>query len=110
MHKRPPYCLPVLSRFLRLSTHAWWPYSFYVFLRIIVCLIAISSAAIAVKMNRITWAWIMTGVAIVFNPVLPLHMHRSDWKIFNLISAAIFVVWIVLASLGKPKPSQNSSV
>ena len=97
----------VSAGLLLLAAFGTRPYSFYVFLRIVVCLIAIYSAVKAMEMNRIVWTWIMAGVAIVFNPVLPLRMHKSDWKIFNVISAGIFVAWMVVISLRKPKPSES---
>ena len=84
-----------------------WRYSFYMFLRIVVCLIAIYLAVRAKEMSRTVWTWIMTGVAVVFNPVLPLRMHRSDWKIFNLIGVGIFVAWMIVISVAKPKPIEN---
>lgn len=47
----------------------------------------------------------MAGVAITFNPVLPLHMHKPDWRVFNLIAVGIFVVWISV--LARTLPDHN---
>ena len=44
--------------------------------------------------NRKSWVWILGAVAVVFNPIVPVHMHRSDWAIFNIIAAGIFILWI----------------
>lgn len=86
---------------LLLAAFMNWPYGFYIFLRVVVCICAIFAAASANKFGKTSWTWIMVGVAVTFNPVLPLHMHKSDWKVFNLIGAAIFVVWIVTIANNK---------
>ncbi len=94
---------------LLLATFGRWPYSFYVFLRIAVCLCAIYSAARAKETGRIAWTWIMASIAIVFNPVLPLHMQRANWRVFNLVGAGIFAVWMILVSPRRPKPGVDST-
>jgi hypothetical protein len=66
---------------LLLAKFAIWPYAFYGFLRIVVCLVAIYSALKAKELGRTLWMWIMAGVALAFNPVLPLRMQKSDWEL-----------------------------
>lgn len=39
----------------------------------------------AKKFNQDGWIWIMAVTAIVFNPILPIHLNRALWSI--LVSA-----------------------
>ena len=75
------------------------------FLRVVVCMSAVFAAVEANKCRKTGWSWIMAGVAITFNPVLPLHMHKPDWRVFNLIAVGIFVVWISV--LARTLPDHN---
>jgi hypothetical protein len=34
------------------------------------------------------------GMAVVFNPIVPLHFHRSNWRLVDLIAAAILLVFV----------------
>jgi hypothetical protein len=83
------------------------PYGFYMFLRVVVCTCATFAAAGANKFGKTSWTWIMVGVAVTFNPVLPLHMHKADWRVFNLTGAAIFVVWIT--AIAKTQSQERGS-
>jgi hypothetical protein len=30
---------------------------------------------------------------LLFNPIIPVHMSRSDWQVVNVITAASFIAW-----------------
>lgn len=71
-----------------------WPYGFYMLMRLVVCG---CSAFLAVKANgtrNVLWTWVMAGVAVLFNPVLPLRMHRGDWQIVDTVAAITFLVFL----------------
>lgn len=74
-----------------------WPYGYYQLLRLVVC----SCAAI------IAWGYHRHGngvglkgisllcMALLFNPVFPIHLEREIWIIFNLLGATLFSVLFV---------------
>ncbi len=70
------------------------PYGYFVFLRLIVCASAAYLAVQAHEIEKVAWSWIMGAVAVLFNPVLPLHMDRSVWQLLDLIAAMIFATSI----------------
>ncbi len=47
----------------------------------------------------------MGGMAVLFNPILPMHMHRSDWRIVDALAAATLFVFVALF-----KPHSDSKV
>jgi hypothetical protein len=73
-----------------------WPYGFYTLLRLVVCG---SSACLAVKANStrtVVWTWVMGGMAVLFNPILPIRIHRSDWQIVDAVAAVTFFVFVAV--------------
>ena len=84
----------VAAAFLLLAAFSHWPYFFYVLLRVTVCAIALYLAHNAFTVQRKAWMWVFGAVAVLFNPVFPMRMHRSDWSNINVIAAVIFVAWI----------------
>jgi hypothetical protein len=69
-----------------------WPYGFYTVLRIVVCLSAAYLAFEAKKLRKPRWMWLMVGTALLFNPVAPVGLSRSDWQPLDLIAAVLFAV------------------
>jgi len=59
------------------------PYSFYTLLRWICCAVFAYSAFIASERNRVPWAWIFGVLAVLFNPIIPVHLQRETWQIVD---------------------------
>jgi len=78
------------------AVYGRWPYSVYILMRIVVCGCAIYLALRSTRTGRTAWVWILGGMAVLFNPVLPIRMHRSDWQVVDFISAAVLVAHAVL--------------
>jgi hypothetical protein len=73
-----------------------WPYGYYILLRWIVCAVAI---VFALHGNFVesAWAiWVFGSLAILFNPLVPVHLSRNAWAPIDVASAIAFVVGAVL--------------
>lgn len=74
------------------------PYGYYNFLRIVICgaaaLIAVAGLA---EDTQPGMAWTATFILIVvlFNPILPIRLHRSIWLYLDLIAAAVFMAHLI---------------
>ena len=67
------------------------PYGYYKLLRVVVCLAAIVIAAHSYdKPNAGAWPLAFIALAIVFNPIIPLHLHRAVWLPVDVVAALIF--------------------
>jgi hypothetical protein len=68
-----------------------WPYGFYQLLRI---LVSVTAAYVVVQLlNRHQfWPWIMGGIAILFNPILPISFTRQEWQPIDFGVAIIFLI------------------
>ena len=56
-----------------------WPYGFYQLLRIVVTGTA-GYVVVQTLGHRQYWPWIMGGIAILFNPVLPISFRQEEWQ------------------------------
>src|SRR5436309_1631993 len=68
------------------------PYSFYTLLRWICCAAFAFSAFIATEKNRMVWAWIFGVLAVLFNPIVPVHLQRDTWQIIDRVTIGVLVV------------------
>ncbi len=69
-----------------------WPYGFYVLLRLIVSGVAIY-AIIVLGVSSPANAVALAAIAILFNPILPIHLPKVMWVPIDLGVAA--VLWNV---------------
>jgi hypothetical protein len=71
-----------------------WPYGYYVFLRWAVTGTALFVLWKALEINKKRWVLIMTAIAILFNPITPIHLDKETWTIIDLIIAGTFLISI----------------
>jgi hypothetical protein len=68
------------------------PYSFYTLLRWISCAVFAFSAFTASQENRVPWAWIFGVLAVLFNPIVPVHLQRDTWQMIDWAAIGVIVV------------------
>lgn len=66
------------------------PYGYYTLLRIVVCLTAGFLSWFSYKAGKTAWAWIMSFIALVFNPFIPILFGKEIWIVIDLVIAGIF--------------------
>jgi hypothetical protein len=68
-----------------------WPYGFYQLLRIVVT--GTAGYVVVQTVNyRQFWPWIMGGIALLFNPILPISFTREEWQPIDFGVAVIFLI------------------
>lgn len=66
------------------------PSSFYGVLRVVVCLTAVVGFVRARRAGLERWQWVHGVMALVYNPIAPVYLHRRGmWMIVNLIAIAL---------------------
>lgn len=70
-----------------------WPYGYYNLLRFCVC-----GAAAFLAYQQWThddaaskWVVVLVGIAVLYNPLVPIHLTRDIWSVLNVATAATFV-------------------
>jgi hypothetical protein len=45
------------------------------------------------------WAWALAPVAILFNPVAPIHLSRDTWQTLDIAAAVVIVLAVALMEI-----------
>jgi predicted lysophospholipase L1 biosynthesis ABC-type transport system permease subunit len=72
------------------------PYGYYRLLRWVTCAVAIASAIQLHRSSRLSWVWALGGLAVLFNPIVPIHFERKIWMIFDGVAGCFFLVVLFL--------------
>ncbi len=67
-----------------------WPYAYYQMLRVIVFVAALVNAFHFHQQRQIDRAALFTAIAIIWNPVIPVHLPRLVWTLLDIGGAAAF--------------------
>jgi hypothetical protein len=77
------------------------PYGYYTFTRILTCGVAVLIAVAGVPERPVVRVWSVPlfVIAVLFNPLIPIHLNRATWFYFDFGAAAIFVLHLVFVRL-----------
>lgn len=59
-----------------------------------VCGTAAYGAFKSVELEKSGWVWILGIIALLFNPIIPVHLSREIWAPIDVMAALIFVMSI----------------
>ena len=77
---------------LLLAIPTFWPYGYYILLRWIITASALFLLWIAYDLKKVFWVISMSLIAILFNPLVPIHLDKETWVIIDFIVAILFLV------------------
>ncbi len=69
-------------------------YDYYTLLRWIVCASGGYLIYTAYDLRKTPWVWIFGGIAILFNPIIPIHLKKSTWASIDVISGVVMIISI----------------
>lgn len=69
------------------------PYGYYIFLRIIVFIVS-AICVIEYFEKRNFFVYIFSMIAILFNPIIPIHLDKETWIPIDIITSLIFIISI----------------
>jgi len=72
------------------------PYGYFTLLRFVVCVVAAYCAVVANSEKNEQWTWVFGAVAVLFNPIIPIHLSRDIWILIDLITAVVMLVSIFI--------------
>lgn len=96
MRRRPKVVViaKVVAALMLVGALAQNPYSYYTLMRWVVCGVSGFSAYRAAELKKAGWAWTLGIVALIFNPILPVHLDRGIWAFVDLGVAVLLLVSI----------------
>jgi hypothetical protein len=80
------------------------PYDYFTLLRWVACGVAAFTAFQAVEIKKTGWLWVFVIVAIVLNPIAPVHLKREMWAFVDAAAALLFLLSIAVMDIRKPCP------
>ena len=90
----------VIAAAMLLGASGKWPYDYYRVLRWVTCAAAVFIAHKGWAWKRFWATWLFGFVALLFNPIFPIHFSRDLWQVIDVATAGLFVAGIV--TLAKP--------
>jgi hypothetical protein len=72
------------------------PYGYYTLLRFVVCGVTAYGVYYALELQKNGWAWAFGIIAVLFNPLIPIHLKRDIWAIIDLAVAILLLLSIFL--------------
>lgn len=79
---------------LLLAIPTFLPYGYYILLRWVVSASAVFLVYLSHQFKKTFWVFLMALIALLFNPIAPIHLDKETWVIINLIVAVLFLVSI----------------
>lgn len=67
------------------------PYGYFILLRIVVCSICLYLAVYCYQNELTNWVWLLSIIAIVFNPIIPIHLNKELWMIIDIVTIIVFL-------------------
>jgi hypothetical protein len=95
--KSRPHLIPsIVAALMLLGALGDWPYGYYQLLRWVICGAGIWVAVTAYNWQKLWATWLFGIIAVLFNPLIPIHLSRELWQPIDLICALLFIVNIFL--------------
>jgi hypothetical protein len=77
------------------------PYGYYTFARIVTSGISAWIAVAGFREGPVIKAWsiALALIAVLFNPIIPIYLHRYTWFYLDLGAAGVFIAHLFLVRL-----------
>ena len=88
-----PHLIPCLVAaamcFIAIGDH---PYAYYTILRIVTFVAALVALLVAWKAQAMWALWLFGVIALLFNPIVPVHLAKDIWRYLDALSGLALVV------------------
>ena len=86
---------------LLLAVPSLFPYGYFQLLRWVVAGTAVYSGYLSYKLNNKAWIWVMGIIAVLFNPIVPIHLEKEMWVVIDVIVAVLMLTSLRFIKGGK---------
>ena len=66
-----------------------WPYGYYTLLRVVVCTASVAAVWALFSQKSMFMAALLLGVAVLFNPIAPIHLDRATWALIDIMTGLV---------------------
>jgi len=99
LEKRPHLIPAIIAAIMLFLALAPWPYGYYQLLRFVVCGAAVYVAYLAYNWQKIWAVWLFGFIAVLFNPLIPIHLSRELWQPVDVICGIIFIAIAIILNM-----------
>jgi FtsH-binding integral membrane protein len=90
------------------------PYGYYTVLRLVCCAAFTYLALKAHAQGKEGWVWVLGVMAVIYNPIIRIHLTREIWSAINIATlvvaiSSIFVIRTSPAPAGGTRNHLNSA-
>lgn len=72
------------------------PYGYYTLLRLVVCLSSTFLAYLAYEIRKMKSVFLLILIAVLFNPVIPVHLDQETWAAIDVVCGLIFLALVFI--------------
>jgi hypothetical protein len=91
--------ISIIARIIAAGLLVWslarHPYDYYTLMRWIVCATAGYLTYVSYDSKKTPWVWVFGGIAILFNPIIPIHLKKTTWAAIDVVAGVIMIVSIL---------------
>lgn len=99
----PPTTIPTIISILILfaGIPKFFPYGYYTLLRLAVCGTGGYIAYFAFEEEKKVTGCLSILVALLFNPIIPVHLDKDVWVVIDFVTAVFFAITIFVLRIKK---------
>lgn len=71
------------------------PYGYYNLLRVVCCAVFAYLAIQAASDEKHGWVWVLGVTAVIYNPIIPIHLTREIWSVVNVVTIIVAGISVV---------------
>lgn len=87
----------VASGFLFYAMNDGLEYGYFTLMRVVVCAVSIYLGYLAYEKNeKSIWVWLFGFVAVLFNPLVPIHLERQTWVPIDFFTGVFLLASLLL--------------
>jgi hypothetical protein len=92
LEKRPHLIPTLIATLMLFGALGRWPYGYYQLLRFVVCGVSAYLAYMTYNWQKIWAVWLFGFIALLFNPLIVIHLSRELWQPIDFICAVLFII------------------
>lgn len=100
MHALPWFLWLIAAAVVAAAT-ARWPYGYYTFTHIVICGFCGYLTYVSWIEKSYVWGVALGITAILFNPIVPIHLNRAAWFWLDIAAAVLIVAHLAVVKLRK---------
>ena len=85
------------------------PYGYYILLRWVCCGVFAYLTVQELRIKNEGWTWVLGITAVVYNPIIRVHLTREIWSVINVVTIAIAIASIFLMKVEKEEQRNNGN-